>query len=293
MELEFSEQVQRLIDQYSSFHKALFDMLVTVKAIEETDLLQYAKRALLAVFLDASDEELSETVRTQVERKLSRACADMEYDPMRSFSATHLKQAVAKINDKLSGLELEIAVSNDMDKEHCMVYTLINKKGTGAIQALPQYSEKQRDLIRLAIDAIFNEQSVKQNPLTRNYLISPTQMSNHIRENTSFSGITETDTKNVISMLIDHGWLESVLDRLTVSIKALKELHEYLLENYDDTITACHGCSEILTRGKICKEPNCFTTMHEGCRKKVKFASESLDCPNEECGGKLDEYNPF
>lgn len=280
---------------YGTLHAALVDFLMSMRTAEEKQLLKWTKMALLTLFCDAKIE--NETELAELDALLQSSRADSTFDPLPFFQSNSLSKVVSVANKKLAQLDFSIVQAKDMDIEGGVVYSFVNKRNEGAINAAGAYSPRTVELIRGALERIFGSDYVRPGslePIT--YAVPHMKMVNHVRDvgNT----LTYDEAEQLVQTLELQGWFEQYHDKITVGPRALAELGCYLVETYKTvqeggTVSMCVGCEQIVTRGYCCPNEQCYVRMHKHCKVLVKSSRESEACPNEACQETLGNYTVF
>lgn len=294
--MDIEERVLDITKEFSTLHSALIDFVMSMRTIRQKELLKYTKMAILTILRDFNLENPSELEK--INNLLQSTKGDPNFDPFPFFEISSLIKIVSIINKKLIVLDFEIIQSKDMDLDEGIIYTFVNKKGEGSISGVTSYSPRSIELIKAAIDRIFNPDYVMDDNMGGiTYSVAYMTMVNHIRD--EGSALSYDEAEHIVQTLELQGWFERYHDKITLTVRGLTELHEYLLDTYKSkvdggSISVCFGCEQIITRGYYCPNHKCHVRMHKNCRALIKSSRESDSCPNDDhCSESLTDYNSF
>lgn len=296
IEMDLEERVLDITTEFSVLHSALIDFVVSMRSISQKELFKYTRLAILTVLRDSIDEE-NQSELQELDRLILSTKTDPLFDPLPFFQTTALTRIVSIINKKLTILDFEIVQSKDMDVDDAVMYSFVNKKNEGSIKAASAYSLRSIELIKAAIDRIFNPDYVMDDNMGGiTYQVAYMAMVNHIRD--EGSALSYDEAEHIVQTLELQGWLERYHDKLTLTIRGLSELGEYLINTYKlrgdgGSISVCFGCEQIITRGYYCPNDKCYIRMHKNCKALIKSSRESDSCPNDHCSETLTDFNSF
>ncbi|EGW31117.1 uncharacterized protein SPAPADRAFT_156828 [Spathaspora passalidarum NRRL Y-27907] len=162
-----------------------------------------------------------------------------------------LNKYLADINSRISphGFKIE-RKNNELTGELC--YIFINTVGDDIIKQNTLYSPPELDTIKQIIDDIVEAPEYK-------FSLGKVNVQQKIANSLNK---TLKEASNLVDRLIDDGWFEVTLDdRMTLSIKTIAELKDYLIDRHGSStnegkILICQQCKEIVTLG--CKHEDYF-----------------------------------
>lgn len=307
---DIRQQIEGLCGSYGHLQQALVQLLMTVKSIEEQDLLKFLEIAVQRLIFKAPNHtEATPTSQrtvadsdnddhTEDERSASSSTDRQEERELglkihEILTADDLLALIGMINRKLSALDMGIEKVVDDEPENSdgresYTFVLVNKKSTKVLQVATSFTEKETKIIVYLLDTMFGDgDEVVTDRHT--YSIPRYDALNGIR---SKFGNSMVEAEGFLKRLVLDNWLEMDDSRYGLTKRAIVELKPYLEANYDSALP-CKGCGQIVTRGLACKEPKCPIRYHRGCYKLTLSAIKDKKCPNSGCNGTLDEMVPI
>lgn len=294
-------------DSYTTLHAAIIDLLVSVRTITSTALLEYIKKAILTLKLDQVEtEEESEALNSM-----------MESGDVPGIDASTLSRILTSTNTRLEKIDMEIVESKDMDDSSIILFSFVNKKPTGAIHLATKYSQNDIQLVKRVIDRIFSPAYVINYQTTDEdtgkvsqqitYSVPFMKMVKSLRDGPAedddedgtvvVNTLTLDESEDFLRDLECYGWLERHNENYSLATRGIVELRKYLIDTYgvfpEGTVSTCFGCGDILTRGLVCPEGKCHVRFHEHCRGLVERSRSDKKCPGGECGEDLDDFVSF
>lgn len=300
--------VQQLNDPetYTDVHAAVIDLVMSVRTISKDQLMVYLQKAILTVLLDSTeDSTIEEELRSSIDSTVKN-----QY-----ININTLHSVLHSINVKLDVFGMEIAESRDMDTSTEILYSFINKKGTGAIQLSTKYTQNDIQLVKHVVDRIFAPEHVLQSSVTDaegnilhriTYSVPYMSMIKHLRNGPEqlddedmplMTKLSFDESELFLQDLELYGWLELYNDCFTLSTRGLVELKDFLIKTYgsypDGTISTCFGCKDILTRGCACTNSSCNVRFHKDCKNLFRKSRNTSACPNSDCDADIEDFYSF
>lgn len=291
-------------DSYTDLHAAVINIVTTLRTISRDLLLLYIKKAILTLYNDVTED-------AEIKQKIQ---ADLELDdPLPSVTLSSLSTVLDSITKRLEPLSFDIVESKDMD-DGSVLFTFVNKKALGSIQLSTKYSQNEIQLVKHAIDTIFSSRNVSQNETTDEngnltnhvkYQVPYMKMVRSIRNGPSeddedvpqFNKLTLDEAELFLRDLECYGWLERYDGNYTLATRGLVELKNYLIDTYglypEGTISRCHGCADILTRGYACPNSDCGVHFHSQCKELFQRSKSDTGCPNASCDANITSFYQF
>ncbi|GES75289.1 hypothetical protein RCL_jg8844.t1 [Rhizophagus clarus] len=190
------------------------------------------------LFLQASLSErfFTEAKAIEIYRKAYEATAIQDQETFTEFMTT--------LNTKLNSIELEFRKSHN-EEDGTAVWALVNTNGDEIAQMATDYSPIEisffRRLIELIITADDESFSVS----------SITALKEVVKLKTS---ITKSNGEILLQRFIDDKWLSiSSGGRYSLSLRSILELQHYLKKEFEDYISECILCYDIVTKGQRCQ----------------------------------------
>lgn len=85
---------------------------------------------------------------------------------------------------------------------------------------------------------------------------------------------------NLIQKWINEKWLVEIEKGfISLSLRSLTELRQFLENEYSDTIFECNICSDIVNRGQSCSNIHCSVKLHHHCSRQWFQRGRTRKCP--------------
>ncbi|ODQ80854.1 hypothetical protein BABINDRAFT_161055 [Babjeviella inositovora NRRL Y-12698] len=265
---------------YGEIHHAVFQFLLTHKAIPESQLLHVLTRLYQTLFTAEHDAVNAESVYQDI-----------------------LDGVLESLNVKLIAHKLAFAIRKRRSQfDGKFVVMLVNTQADEATKMAIDHGEIEIAIFNAALDYIFNNEDGETS-----YAIGQTNLINIMKDKSA--KYTATNAIELAAKFVQEGWLiETSKKKFTVTDLALCELHDSLIEKYglasvsvreedDDqpfSISICPACDQIVTMGRKCPGGvvPCHVKFHLNCARRYKIARGSA-CPNSSCSGVItDEVEP-
>ncbi|EMG47881.1 DNA repair protein, putative [Candida maltosa Xu316] len=238
---------------YTETHKVLLTYIRSVRYIESNDLLN----SFTFIFENLGNQEGEE-----------------EEEPEERPSRNLLDQYITDINSKIAGQGFKIDRKNH-ELTGDLYYIFINTSSDDIIKESSAYNTSELTVIKTLIRDIIESDDYT-------YSLGKTKAIQIVSSNTN-KNLTEAE--GLVDRLIDDGWfVNTIEERLLLSIKSISELKEYLIDTYgsdenDGKVLLCRQCKEIVTLGYMTppNEPfhrKCYDVY---CRSKQKYPEEESE----------------
>jgi len=191
-----------------------------------------------------------------------------------------LDQFVTTINEKLRFLSFDIRkiVSEDDGK---IYWGIANTRNDSHAQLATSHTQPEINFFKKIVDAILapSQELVARLP-HRGEL--PLDVALNLATGT---GITLKSAEELIkTKFVPEFWLampEGENDRRPVSlgIRSFLELKPFFEEEYQESITECVICSDLIIKGQSCTNGKCETRMHKHCSKNWFAGKKVKNCP--------------
>ncbi|CAB4423032.1 unnamed protein product [Rhizophagus irregularis] len=195
------------------------------------------------LFLQASLSERFFTEATAIEiyRKAYEATAVQDQETFTEFMTT--------LNAKLNSIDLEFRKSHN-EEDGSAVWALVNTNGDEIAKMATEYTPIEisffRRLIELIVTADDESFSVS----------SITALKEVVKLKTS---ISKSNGEILLQRFVDDKWLSrSRGGRYSLSLRSILELQYYLKKEFEDYLSECILCYDIVTKGQRCEMAQCW-----------------------------------
>lgn len=217
------------------------------------------------LFLQASLSERFFTEATAIEiyRKAYEATAVQDQETFTEFMTT--------LNTKLNSIDLEFRKSHN-EEDGSAVWALVNTNGDEIAKMATEYTPIEisffRRLIELIVTADDESFSVS----------SITALKEVVKLKTS---ISKSNGEILLQRFVDDKWLSrSRGGRYSLSLRSILELQYYLKKEFEDYLSECILCYDIVTKGQRCEMAQCKARFHHHCARRYFDSKNIKKCPN-------------
>ncbi|XP_076441281.1 non-structural maintenance of chromosomes element 1 homolog isoform X3 [Babylonia areolata] len=91
------------------------------------------------------------------------------------------------------------------------------------------------------------------------------------------------DAEYLLERLCSEQWILQKEGKVSLSVRSILELNQYIQQVYPDSVKVCNICNLIVLKGESCEE--CGVKLHHHCAQR--YFSNSRDnprCPDNDCG---------
>eukprot|EP01117_Protostelium_nocturnum_P002462 TRINITY_DN13154_c0_g1_i1.p1 TRINITY_DN13154_c0_g1~~TRINITY_DN13154_c0_g1_i1.p1 ORF type:complete len:263 (-),score=78.76 TRINITY_DN13154_c0_g1_i1:163-951(-) len=195
--------------------------------------------------------------------------------------APNLNEALQVINGNLEPLFLSIKSLPD-ERTGETFYSLTNQRGDVDSQKATHYTlhfiELYKKIIQAIVEATGTESAKKEQGVRYSDGTISWDDAVHMMES---SKATKQHTEIFLNEMNAEKWLEIIekpKKRLTLGVRSLLELKQWLEDRYEGIVVDCIICSEHVIRGQICQNDKCSVKMHHHCSKRW-FSTRKNECP--------------
>ncbi|KAI5122058.1 hypothetical protein M0805_006042 [Coniferiporia weirii] len=162
----------------------------------------------------------------------------------------------------LDPLSLEFRCFRD-ETTRVAMYAIVNTKGDEAAQLATDFNPAEIAFFKAIVEQIV---------LAPNYAFSVSSLA-ALREVSHLkAAMTKAQGEIVLASFVARGWLvRSTLGRYSLGTRSIIELGAYLKNTYDEVeLPECTACMELVTKGLMCRTPNCKVRLHKHCKDGIK-----------------------
>lgn len=255
---------------------------VNEESPESEETFDDVDRALVQAFLARPSATEQESISTlQQITTIANGSSDDTLSP------EDLRARIAKINDGLEVLNLQIVTTRDQMVPTRVYYTLINISSNAVTKLATQYTVDEIEFFKAMMDFIF----IEGNPSGKqHYRVQHADLAkcDAKLERRLGSGPRE----QLVMRLLDEQWLvkspesESLQHAIGYELgpRSLAELKNYLTDLYgpegSSTLRFCRACNGIFTKGRRCSTSTCGFELHESCTRAFFMGQGRTHCPN-------------
>ncbi|KAJ3046767.1 hypothetical protein HK097_000529 [Rhizophlyctis rosea] len=176
---------------------------------------------------------------------------------------------VGVLNETLDTLDMELRKGQAPDTG-ATYYALVNTNGDEIAQRATTFTANEVAYLKHVIDLIINaeDEAFEISSTLALRTVTPLQ--------------SKKDAQAFLDRLIKTQWLDDNNGLLSLSLRTLLELQQYLKTRHPDTLEDCTICMEIVTTfAERCGTENCSARLHQHCANKyLGERREGGRCPS-------------
>jgi len=194
--------------------------------------------------------------------KMSRERFENTDDDLRVFILT-INQSIAPFN-----LEIKKGIQEDDGLSH---YCLVNTVETPISRLSSIYSTNELELFKKVIEQILVSEEGKVGSLAALNLTEKLDKK-----------MSKEEAEIFFSRLQNDLWIKKDKNgKISLSVRALLELEQYLKECYPDFVKSCGICDKICLLGETCN--SCGLKLHLTCASNLFSRQKDRKCPGTDC----------
>ncbi|PRP87731.1 hypothetical protein PROFUN_02431 [Planoprotostelium fungivorum] len=193
---------------------------------------------------------------------------------------TPLTDFVETINKALSFLYMQIRnIASELDGEK--FYGLINTRADLESQKGTQLTLTEIGMFRKIMNAVIEASDPAKSKERDGIRVSEGSIS--VSAALEHGGNAHSLNERTLERLVQERWLVYTTPahkRITLGVRSLMELKQWLEENYEDHVSNCLTCHEPIFMGEICQNNRCEVKLHHHCSKRWFTGNRERVCPS-------------
>ncbi|KAK7501082.1 hypothetical protein BaRGS_00007567 [Batillaria attramentaria] len=179
-----------------------------------------------------------------------------------------LVKFIRTISDHVSPFHLDIrkGVSED---DGTNFYCLVNNVENHITKMASDYSSSELDFFKKLVEQIVENDGA----------IGSTAALNIVTQDKK---LTKNDAQDLLLRLENDRWIMQKEGKVSLSIRSILELDQYIQDVYPDSVKKCNVCKQICLKGQMCED--CGVKIHIHCAIRFFHRQENPRCPDQDCG---------
>lgn len=188
-----------------------------------------------------------------------------------SCDASELSQFVNKINSHIRPMHMQIRKGIEEDTGiNC--YALVNMTNSSLSCLSSDYTVNELEFFKKIVDKII---------LSEDGVASSVSLLN-LTDEMADRKLSKKEAEDLIERFVTDKFLCKNYGVISLSVRSMIELDPYFREVYEDMITICQMCKQIVLQGQTCT--NCDAKLHLHCATRYFKNKNELKCLS--CGSK-------
>uniref|UniRef100_A0A0B6ZPW6 Non-structural maintenance of chromosomes element 1 homolog n=2 Tax=Arion vulgaris TaxID=1028688 RepID=A0A0B6ZPW6_9EUPU len=185
-------------------------------------------------------------------------------------SKEEMAKYVQNANASIAFVNLEIK-KGIQEEDGASFYCLVNTVETSISRMLSTYSPNELELFKKLIEQIVETEDGKIGSLAA---LSLTEKLD--------KRMGKEEAQNFLERLEKDKWIKKESDgKISLSVRSIVELDQYLKDMYQEVIKMCYICTKICLLGEIC--PKCGIKIHKKCAQTLFDNRTEKKCPDRHC----------
>ncbi|CAG5127571.1 unnamed protein product [Candidula unifasciata] len=185
-------------------------------------------------------------------------------------SKSDMANFVLSVNASLAPFHLEIKKGIQED-DGASFYCLVNTVESSISRMSSTYSSTELELFKKLVEQIVETDDGKLGSLAA---LSLTEKLD--------KRMGKEEAENFFDRLERDKWIKKELDgKISLSVRSIVELDQYLKDMYPDVIRICYICSKLCLLGENCD--SCTIKIHKKCARTLFEHCTEKRCPDKNC----------
>lgn len=229
--------------------------------------MKAAHKAFLQAFMNKSVQDGKQV------KALYRHCCETYAEPYNSDERErnqHMVELIRTINASILPFHLEVK-KGICEDDGTNYYCLVNNVENNITRLSSDYTPNELEFFKKLVESIVENEGRVGSRAALNLVERLDKK------------MTKQEAEFLLERLQTERWVLQKEGKVSLSVRSILELNQYIQQVYPDYVKVCNMCNLICLKGEACEE--CGVKLHHHCA--VRYFRDRRDnprCPDQDCG---------